>query len=348
MTNNEAPEPRSFLSKFATKGALFYYALVLPAIVAELVFSVAVASSSGNLITQASSGAVASGVQLLPWALLAASLYAVYSFRPSLLVTMLIASFFLAASIANGVSFLGVPLDLEDAVVLVIAAAFLALAGFTYGRGLKLLGGRRVDITSSGPVGYNALGLALDTAVPVAAAIGLVVLVEAVVGDLGAQAARLPAPLSELATLYLQTRIGLVFTTLFVAGAAIWAMRQFLEPLILYFTLNAADAKRELLGEIEPTTKSVRKISQYRPSKGLAWGFLTIAYCAGVFAAIAIFLPRGQLSRDLLAIFNLQAPSPAPAEVLVQSSIQNAVVWVDIHFAQAQDYIREGIRLLWG
>ena len=342
------PAPATFLSKFATKGALVYYVLVLPALVAELVFSVAVASSSGDLITQASSGAVASAVQLLPWALLAASLYAVYSFRPSLLVVMLIASFFLASSIANGVSFLGVQLDLADAVILVIAAAFLALAGFTYGRGLKLLGGRRADITSSGPVGYNALGLALDTAVPVVAAIALVVLVEAVVGDLGIQATRLPSPLSQLATLYLQTRIGLVFTTLFVAGAAIWAMRQFLEPLVLYFTLNAADAKRELLGEIEPTTKAVRKISQYRPTKGLAWGFLTIAYCAGIFAALAIFLPRGQLSRDLLAILNLQAPAPAPAEVLLQSSIQNGIVWVDIHFAQAQDYIREVIRLLWG
>lgn len=349
MAAQEEPAPPSFLSKYETRGALVYYALVLPAIVAEVVFSIAIASSSGDLVASASSnGAVASAVQLLPWALLTASLYAIYSFRPSLLVTMLIASFFLAASVANTISFLGVPLDLGDAVVLVIAAAFLALAGFNYGRGLKLLGGRRPDITSSGPLGYNVLGIALDAAVPLAAAIALVVLVETVVGDLGVQAARLPQPLSSLATLYLQTRIGLVFTTLFVAGAAIWAMRQFLEPLVLYFTLNAADAKKELLGEIEPTTKTVRKMALYRPSGGLAWGFLTVAYCAGIFAALAIFLPSGQLSRDLLAILDLRAPSPAPAEVLIQSSIQNAIVWVDIHFAQSQDYIRDIIKLLWG
>jgi len=345
----EEPESPSLLSKYATKGALIYYALVLPAIAAELAFSIAISSTSGDLLIQGpSSGVVASAVQLLPWALLAASLYAVFSFRPSLLVTLLIASFFVAASVANAITFLGAPLDLGDAVVLVIAAAFLALVGFNYGRGLKLLAGRRLDIRSSGPPGYNLLGIALDSAVPLGAALALVLLVETVVGDLGVQAARLPPPLSALATLYLQTRIGLVFTTLLVAGGAIWVMRQFLEPLVLHFTLNAADAKIELLGEIEPTTKTIRKIARYRPSGGLAWLFLTVAYCAGLVAALAIFLPRGQFSRDLLAILNLQSPSPAQFEVVVQISIKNALVRVNILFAQSQDYLREIIKLLWG
>jgi hypothetical protein len=346
----EEPQSPSLLSKYATKGALIYYALVLPAIVAEAVFSIAIASTPGDLLTQApsSGGAVAAAVQLLPWAFLAGSVYAVFSFRPSVLVTLLIASFFVAASVANGIAFLGVQLDLGDTVILVVAATFLALAGFNYSRGLKLLAGRRPDIRSSGPLGYNVLGIALESAVPLAAALALAVLVETVVGDLSVQAARLPPPLSALASLYLQTRIGLVFATLFVAGAAIWVMRQFLEPVILHLTLNAADAKKELLGEIEPTTKTVRKIARYRPSRGLAWGFLTVAYCAGLIAALAIFLPRGQFSRDLLATLNLQAPSPTPAEVLIQNSIQNALVRVDILFAQSQDYIRGIIQLLWG
>jgi hypothetical protein len=343
------PSP-SLASRYATKDALIYYALVLPALISETAFSIAIVSTPGDLLTQAAPGgsAVAALVQLLPFALLAASVYAVFSFRPSLLVTLLTASFFVAASVANRIAFLGAQLDLEDTVIVVVASTFLALVGFNYARGIKLLTGRRPDVTSSGPLGYNALGVALDSAFPLAAALSLVVLVEALVGDLGVEAARLPTPLSALASLYLQSRIGLVFTTLFVAGAVIWVMRQFLEPVILHFTLNAADAKKELLSEIEPTTKSVRKIARYRPSGGLAWGLLTAAYCVGLIAALALFLPRGEFSRDLLAALDLHAPKPSPAEALVQGSFQSAVVRINILYAQSQDFIREVIKLLWG
>jgi len=338
------------LSKYTSKGALTYYALALPAVIATAMFATAISSNPADLLTQAASSgsALADALQLLPLALVAASLFALFTLRPSLLVTLLIASFFIAASVANGIDFLGVSLDLGDTVILVVAATFLALAGFNYARGLKLLGGRRPNVTSSGPALYNALGIALESALPLAAALGLVVLVETVVGDLGVQAAHLPPPLSTLAALYLQSRIGLVFTTLFVAGAAIWVLRQFLEPMILHFTLNAADAKLELLAEIEPTTKTVYKISRYRPSGGLAWGLLTIAYCAGLVVALAVLLPRGQFSRDLLGALSLRAPSPTPVELVLQNTVQNAIVRIDILYAQSQDYIRSMIRLLWG
>jgi hypothetical protein len=343
-------EPASPLSKYATRGALIYYALVLPAIIAEAVFSVAIASTPGALVADAASyGSVLSAaVQVLPLAILAASAYAVFSFRPSVLVALLISSFLLAVSVANGIVFLGTQLDLRATVILVVAATYLALAGFNYARGVKLLGERRPDVRSSGPFGYNVLGIALESAVPLAAALALVLLVEAVVGDLGVQAALLPQPLSTLASLYLQTRIGLVFTTLFVAGGAIWVMRQIVEPLILNFTLSAPDARKELLSELEPTTKTVNKIARYRPSGGLSWGVLTVAYSAGIIAAMAIFLPRGEFFRDLLATLNLQPPAPSPLELLIQSSIQNGLLKADILFAQSQDYVRELVRVLWG
>ena len=349
MSDREEPRP-SLVSRYATRGALIYYALVLPALVAQAVFSIAIVSTPGDLLTRAAPGGtlVAGAVALFPEVLLAASVYAIVSFRPSLLVALLIASFFVAASVANGIAFLGAQLDLGDTVILVVAATFLALAGFNYARGVKLLAGRRPVVTSSGPFGYNALGLALESVFPLAAALALVVLVETVVGDLGAEAARLPAPLSALASLYLQSRIGIVFTTLFVAGAAIWVMRQFLEPVILHFTLNPTDARKELLAEIEPTTKGVRKVARYRPSGGLAWGLLTVAYCLGLIAAMAIFLPRGEFSRDLLSALALHTPSTTPLEQLIENSVQNTVVRINILYAQSQDYIREIIQLLWG
>jgi len=337
------------LAKYMTRGALVYYALILPAIVGVGLFSAAPASNSGILAAQNPSIAgVLAALPSLPLVLLVASLYAVISFRPSLLVSLLIISFFIAASTGSSVTFVGAQLDLGTMVLLVVAATFLALAGFNYSRGLELLGTRRANVTSSGPVGYNVVGIAVDSLVPPAIALLLVVLVEALVGNLGTQATHLPEPLSSMASLYLQTRIGLVFTTLLVAGVVIWVLRMFVEPVILHFTLTAADARKELLGEIEPTMKSVRKVFRYRPSKGLSWGILTVVYCTSIIAAMAYFLPSGQFSRNLLAAINLAPPSPSPVEVLIQNGIQSSLVRINILFAQSQDYIREAITLLWG
>ncbi len=111
-------------------------------------------------------------------------------------------------------------------------------------------------------------------------------------------------------------------------------MRQMIEPVILHFTLSAPDARKELLSEIEPTTKTVKKIARYRPSGGLAWGVLTVAYCVGVFAALALFLPREEFYRDLIATVNLHPPSPSPLELLFQTTVQNGIVKADILFAQ--------------
>jgi hypothetical protein len=328
------------LSKFATRDALVYYGLALPAIIAEAIFSVAITSSAA--------GFAPTLVRFLPWLILLASLYAVFTFRPSVLVALLVASFFVSTSISSTITFLGAQLGLANIVFLVIAASFLSLAGFNYARGLKLLGGRQANVTSSGPPGYQVLGIAVESALPLGAALALVALVEKVVGVLGVQAALLPAPLSALASLYLETRVGLVFTTLLVAGATIWLLRQVLEPIILHFTLTAGDAKKELLSEIEPTTKMVKKLLRYKPSRGLAWGVLGAVYCLGLVAALAALLPHAQFYNGLAAIFNPHVASPSRAEVLAQNSMANLTVRADIAFAQAEDFIRAIVRLLWG
>lgn len=344
------PEGSGAIARFASRGALFYYVLLLPAFVAEAVFSLSVASSPGGFVALNSpyGPLVADVVQVLPFAFLAASVYAVFTFRPSVLVTLMTLSFLLAVSVANGASLLGVRLDLAVSVILVVASAFLALAGFNFARGLKLSGERRPVIEASGSLVYTAASLLLELAVPLGAAVGLVLVVQAAVAALELQVTSLPQPLSTLASLYLQSRIGLISTTLFVAGATIWIIRQSIEPLILHFTLTPTDAKRELLSEIEPTTKSTRKVARYKPSGGLAWGFLTAAYCTGVAIAIVYFLPRADLSRDLSAILSFKAPPPTRFDVLLENAFQNAITRADILFAQSQDYIREIARLLWG
>jgi len=347
MSEDQPGARPSVLGRYATRDAVVYHALILPALIAEVVFSTAILSTPGDLV-QSNVGPVAAVAEVLPWVLLLGSAYAVLAFRPSLLVAFLIASFFIAASVANGITFLGAQLNLGDTVILVVAATFLALAGFNYSRGLRLSKGRKPEVQSGGPVAYNAFAVGLETAVPLIAAFALVLLVEALVSAIGVQARALPQPLSSLVTLYLATRIGLVFTTLFVAGATIWVLRQFLEPIILSFTLTRDDAKKELLGEIEPTTKRLIKFASYKPSRGLSWWFLTSGYCVAIFVVLTLLVPRADFLRDLSSVFTLHAPSPSSFELLLETAFQNALVKADILFAQSQDYIRDIIRLLWG
>ena len=340
----------SNLPKYASKEALVYYGLVAPAILTQTIFSVAIASNPAGLIPQiAQYGALAPlAVQAVPLVLLLLSFYAVVAFRPSFLVTLLVASFFVSTSAAAQVSLGGIPLNLGEAVSIVVLSSFLALIGFSYARGLKLRGGRELRAGSAGPMGFRVLGLLLDFGFPAAASVALVAVVEAAVGAFSAQAAKLPEPLSTLTSLYMQTRIGLVFTTLVVAGAIIWILRQVVEPGILYFTLTRQDGIKELHDEITPTTKKVRKLMSYRATGGLAWGALGVFYCTGVAIAIVMLLPPSEAYRNLEAVFNLRAPAPAPFELGFQRAAQQALIKADILIAQGQDLANTIFHLLWG
>jgi hypothetical protein len=337
-------------SRYASREAVVYYALVAPAIVTQTVFAAALASNPAGLVPQITEYGplLPFAVQALPLLLLLLSVYAVLSFRPSVLVTLLVASFFVSTSASAQVELLGAPLNLGEAVAVVVLASFMALIGFSYARGLKLLGGRELRAESAGPPVYQALGLLLDFGFPIAASIALVAVVEAAVGAFGVQAARLPEPLSTLATLYVQTRVGLVFTTLLVAGAMIWILRQFVEPAILYFTLTYQDGVKELLSEVAPTTKKVAKLASYRATGGLSWGVLGVFYCIGIAVAVAVFLPPGETLRDLQSVFNLKPPAPSPLELALQRTLQNAVIRADILVQEGQDFARSLINLLWG
>ncbi len=350
MSPGEGPDQLTTLARFTSREALTYYILVLPAVVEVAVFTFATASTPGDIVSLDSSYGTAAGavVQLLPLLFMAASAYAIFSLRPSLLATLLVASFFIAISVANGIYFFGVALNLSAGVMTVIAAAFLALVSFSYARAIRLMGERKPLTESSGPLGYGVASVGLEVAFPLGAAVALVLLVQATVGAIGVEASSLPQPLSTLSTLYVQSRIGLVFTTLLVAGAFIWAIRQFVEPALLYYTLTPADAVKELLSEIEPTTKSVRKISGYRPSSGLSWCVLTAAYAVGVALALSYLVPHDLLVRDLSAAFSLRPSSPSKTELLLLNAFKDGLVRADILFAQSQDYVREFIRLLWG
>src|SRR5437773_1145458 len=206
--------------KYVSREAITYYALSLPAIALQLFFSSSVAANQGQFTPQVASfgPGITELVQLLPWGLLALSILAVVRFRPSALVTLLTASFFLAAAALGESGFFGTALGLTGSVSLVILATFMALIGFNYARAAKLLGGRPALVEGKGPLGYQLLSTSLELVLPLLAAVALAVGVSAIVTTLTLHTKLLPEPLSTLSSLYVESRFGLVFVSIGVAG----------------------------------------------------------------------------------------------------------------------------------
>ena len=150
-----------------SRQALTYYLLCLPALVSEVLFSLAIASNPQLVPQIASFGSeISLAIQIIPWIVTAISIYALISLRPSILIILLTVSFFAAASVTTNMTFFGYPFSLEAAVALVVVSTFTTLVGFNFSRGAKLLGGRKLVTKSSGPIGYQVLSLGIELVLP--------------------------------------------------------------------------------------------------------------------------------------------------------------------------------------
>src|SRR5439155_4334849 len=184
---------------------------------------------------------------------------------------------------------------------------------FNYARAAKVLGGRPALVESGGPLGYQVLSTSLELVLPLLAALALAVAVSAIVTTLTLQTKLLPEPLSTLSSLYLESRFGLVFVSIGVAGALIWAMRQVLEPIILYFTLTYEDGVKMALNEVEDIAKKLRRQARVRPASGRSWFAVSIV-CVVSVSSLSLFAvsPQGLLNK-LLSIFRLRGARGACA-----------------------------------
>ncbi len=336
--------------KYASRQAITYYTLSLPAIALQLFFSSSVAANPGQFTPEIASfgPGITELVQLLPWGLLALSILAVVRFRPSALVSLLTASFFLAAAALGGSALFGTALGLTGSVSLVITASFAALIGFNYARAAKVLGGRPALLESRGPLGYQVLSTSLELVLPLLAAVGLAVAVSAIVTTITFQTKLLPEPLSTLSSLYLESRFGLVFVSIAVAGALIWAMRQILEPIIMYFTLTYQDAVKLALNEVEDIAKKLRRQARARPAPGFGWLVVSILSVISVLSLSLLLVSPQSLWDNLLSIFGLHGIQNTTGLGNPETAARNLVRIIDSYVVQGQDIIRALIRLLWG
>lgn len=326
-------------SRYYNRQAIIYYALVLPALVLELVFSAQIVSNPSEI---GIAGLLLQIVQLVPFIMLALSLYAIIRFRPSLLAAFLSVSFFVFV-IVVGLS----QLALVATTSLVVTALFLSLIGFNYARATKILGGRNATIESNGPFPTQILSTALELVLPFLAALIVVFAISGALAVIRSQAASLPAPLSTLSSLYLDSQIGLVFASILVAGMVIWSMRQILEPIILYFTITRSDAVSMALEEIDDVVKKARLTAAAKPSAGRIWILGGVA-CALVVFALSIALSgwQGTLN-DLVNAFKSH-PVRTPVDTSIIEKSRSAANQIDSAFVFLENLLRTIIRLLWG
>jgi hypothetical protein len=340
---------RSSAQALYSRQALTYYLLCLPALVSEVLFSLAIASNSQLVPQIASFGSeISLAVQILPWVVTLLSIYALISFRPSILIILLTVSFFAAASVTTNMTFFGYPFSLDAAVALVVVSTFTTLVGFNFSRGAKLLGGRKLVTKSSGPLGYQVLSLGIELVLPLLAALGLVLFVSAFFGAMKAQALLLPQPLSTLTSLYLGTIWGFALTTILVAGVTIWVLKQVVEPIVLYYSITSQDAKRLALEDIKDIKSKLNKETRNSPS-GLRW--ILPAALVSLFALVYLerSLGFGNLSSVLWQVVTLQKTTAASSvEAAFQNSANKLVVQIDQTVVQAENFLRALFTFLWG
>ena len=326
-------------SRYYNRQAIIYYALMLPALVLELVFSAQIVSNPSEIGT---AGLLLQIVQLVPFIILALSLYAIIKFRPSLLAAFLSVSFFVFV-IVVGLS--------QSALVattsLVVTALFLSLIGFNYARATKILGGRNASIESNGPFSAQILSTALELVLPFLAALIVVFAISGAMAVIRSQAASLPAPLSTLSSLYLDSQIGLVFASILVAGVVIWSMRQVLEPIILHFTITRSDAVSMALEEIDDVVKKARLTAAAKPSSGKVWILGGVA-CALVVFALSIALSGWQGTLNDLVNALKSHPVRTPVDNAIIEKSRSAVNQIDSAVVFLENLLRTIIRLLWG
>ncbi len=330
------------LSRYTSRQAIAYYALSAPAVVSEVTFSQALASNPQAIIPPiAALGAIIlEAVQILPWIILAFSIYAVLSSRPSALVTLLTISFFVLTMTVGRV-------DSYNA-ALVVASSFSALVGFRYARAAKVLGGRELKLESHGPVWTRFAGLAIDMGFPLAGALALMALVAAVIASIETQAQLLPEPVATLSRLYFSSHLYLVSTIIAVAGMAVWAMRQLIEPMVMMFTLTRQDAVDEAWRQVGDVVLKIEKERRYQPGRGRGWVVASIAVALLTIAYVGISGGPSRAISTLLSVFGAAGITSSPWERTVEGVAENMVRQANAAVSLIEGLVNFIIRLLWG
>ncbi|MFQ6134465.1 MAG: hypothetical protein ACE5KU_01455, partial [Nitrososphaerales archaeon] len=226
------------------------------------------------------------------------------------------------------------------------------MVSFNYGRAARTAAGRNTKVSSRGPLHLKILSISLNGLLPVAAAVVLVTIASLTLNIAKAEVSILPYPLSDISFLYLQTRIGFVFFATLAAGVLLWVIREFLEPAILYYSLDRAGAKQLIAEEYGYLKKNWEKkflkwrlgtpIEIRRPSRGaIVVGIILTLLLLGLYGPT----PSDMLGRSGELVRNI--PGGFDGEILVQA-VSDSADYIDSNVLRLENLIRYIVSLMWG
>jgi len=328
--------------------ALTYYALALPVIFTELALIGTSMNSYNGILYNVQAGLLPSdwsslAIQLgyiLPWTLVAFSVYALFSARPSTLIILQTVLFlFFSATVGE--------VDFFQSASLVLSS-FSTLLGFSYLRAARLLGGRELKGESSGPTFLRVISLGFDLVLPISFTIGAMAIVALVMNAIQSQVGSLPQPLATLGTLYLQSNFYLILTTISVAGGVVWAARELLEPLVMRFTISKADAEEMAFSQIADIARKTWWDSVKKRGRGRRLVYMSLTGAGVSILILVIIQGPGLIGGDLLSLIGVgRAPVTRP-EVAASNLATNSARLFDQVALNFEKLARFVIKLLWG
>lgn len=319
---------------YASRSMVTYILLSIPAIVLEVLFSFSIASNPS--IGSIGFFGVSEIIPFIPWLVTLASVYAILTFRSSLLLSLLVVGYFVEAVLAQSASIAvsGVTLDAGTAAALVVIASFLALMAFGFARSARIQSEKKAVLRSGGSIPFQVLGFAMDFAVPAVLAILLVLVTTEIFGVVKSTLESLPPPLSEIFASGLSSPFAAVALTLIVAGVTLWTVRELIEPVIMYYSITKEDAVKLLQADLKEVAKPFE--GTHRRNVGGVLG--TVLVIAGITAVLYFEFGLQATVGQLPALWGGAHPTQDPAFTIQTNN------W----FNQLERFIESTARLLWG
>jgi hypothetical protein len=329
-------------SKYTNRDSIAYYLLSIPALLLVLVFSVEMAIIiEQNPVPLSWEPVALIFSAIVPIIAISLYLYALLTFRPSTLVILLTLSFFLLTTMSQSVDYYSA--------VAVIASSFGCLIGFNYARRIRVLSGHEPRLKNSKPSLWSRLVTnTFDLVLPFIMAVGLVSIVASVISLLTAQTKILPEPLATLGTIYLQTHLYSVLTIVTVAGVTVWALRNLIEPFLMWYTLKPEDAISEANSKLAYDLAMIEWRAWQRPRRGRIWVAASVftAFVVGLY--LLILVGPDVMGNSFLSIVGLAKVQPNRPELLIERSAKDFVKQSDKFAGGLQTLIRDIIKILWG
>ena len=326
-----AKVPTASLRLFTDWRMGVYLAFSVPAVILEVTFAASILASPNLSLL----GPVLRYAAYLPWVLVLLSAVAVLRFRTTILLSLLIMTYFLCAIVVGSADIFGPNvLGAGPTAALVVFSGFLALMSFNYARGAWVLVGKMAKITIERALGFQLLGFAIDFALPVAIALGLVILTENMFHGVEVVVAALPPPLNSVFTSEFVGSITAALLTVLFTTITLWVVRELVEPWVQYFAFTREDAVKQLMYDYDRMISKAERDPMRRPR----WVVYTIIVAVALVAFDVLLFGSGTVAGNLGPLFGAGHPT-AQHGFYVQSEnafrdIQNGINWL--------------VRLLWG